>query len=464
MDGRIYHPSRRVWGDHGNLIWDEVAFFESRGWQPMRYQRAFLEARQPIVTLFAGVGSGKSLVANIRTVTQALMNPGGISIVGLPSNVTIDINVIPDLEAIVPIDQVVPPRKSEHGSKVFRHDKLGGFYEIRWKNGHRTIFRTMSSAHLAFKRSQGPTCCFLRLDEIAQMDRGAFTTLIERLRDQEGAWLQYLITGSLDEPGWIEDFFDEGKVDDSMVCIIRASTRDATFRSGEYVKLLSTVLTDTEARRKLDAEVVYLEGLVYGGFLSTDRDHPTWMEVPESRHPITIGMDLGFRRTAWVALQEHLVHGELVDVIVDQGIYPETLPHEVGMALLKRFDGYIIDAIYTDYSTESEPDRKVLQRVMSPVPVRPAVMKQQKPFYRIGPGVNLVRSRCQGQDGIRRLYISPKLHPQKGQGTDMHLLVDALSKYIEPPHRRRYHILDALRYAVMGKHNKPMVEIGGYYG
>ena len=202
---------------------------------------------------------------------------------------------------------------------------------------------------------------------------------------------------------------------------------------------------------------------MYGDHLGHHKDHPCWMEYVMTRdRPITIGVDLGYRRSAWVVIQETLRGDELVDVVCDEGIVADTSAVELAEIFREKYRKYRIEAIYTDYSNTSEPDRRIIKKVLRGVKVRPAIAPSSVKYYRIEQGVNLVRQRCRDIDGLRHLYISKHLYGNKGRGQDMVMIRDALGAYREPPDKRRFHVLDALRYAILGKHGpRGQVTIGG---
>ena len=474
-DGRIAHPHSHSWVDtipDGARVWDSLLAFEKLtlpDGSPSKaapYQEEFLKLFQPNVAFLGGVGSGKTVVGARRLTEAALLNPNSLSIVGGPTSASLDINTLHRIEEALPRWALVKPR-IPHGDYRYWKKSTHHYYYINWKNGHRTIAMTLNSKTKSYLNTQGPSASFLWLDEGARMDKGAIDVFYERLRDERGMLLQFIITTSLDEPGWMESEYldkESGKpvTQPDLYAVVEASTEGATFRGTGYVERLKAQYGEEQYRRKVKGELVYYEGLVYRDHLPCDINEPCWLDyIPDKSRPITIALDLGFKRSAYVVGQEEYIIGTMVDVIFDEGTVADTSAAQLAWLLQEKYRKWTIDHVYTDYSTTSEPDRRTIRGILKGVSVSPAINRQNSRFYRVEQGVNLVRHQCRDHQGERHLYIAKSLHGNTNRGTDMQGIREALSMYVEPPNKKRYHILDALRYYILGKHGPTGTVHGG---
>ena len=462
-DGRIGHPASGKWVKEkdipeGAKIWDSLHEFtklkDSKG-NPSKaasYQREFLEKKAELSIFFGGVGTGKTIVGAFRCTEMALLNPGGLTIIGAAASKLLALNVIPKVESNVPRWAIRVPTHAHLDYKYFKLNRHG-YFEMNWKNGHKTIALTLDVKTGAHMRIQGPDACALWLDEASIIPEVVYKVFMERLRDESGMMTQAFFTTSPDEPGWIEKVFFKEGADRSKLAVVRATTEEATFRSKDYCKRLESLYTVDEYRRKVLGIILHYEGLVYEDHLGVAETDSCWLEdfVPDSDLPITIGIDLGYRRCAFVVGQELIKDDRLIDVIFDEGQLSDVTAAELGQFIAKKYKGWNIDVVYTDYSSTSEPDRRELRHRLQGTQVKKAISKENSRYYKVVQGVNLVRHQCRNHRGLRNLFIDASLHGNVARGKDAYPLHAALSLYKEPPDKVRYHTLDALRYYILGK-------------
>ena len=496
-DGRMVIPSMATVLDAGafehptgSYVFDVLAEFaknpnckrfDGRPAYAEPYQIAALSARQKFTLFAAGIGSGKTILQGYNLSIAALCHPGGLSLYGGPSNKTLWLNTVPmvidgrirqvpKFEAYLPRWAIrIPNHPYKNGIYGSRNEF--GFYQIDWINGHRTYVLSLEERSGAHLRTQGPDICYVGLDEASTMGDDVVPVVGERLRGPSCIGLRMFLTTSRDEIGPLEAMFDRERMDPSLFCLIEADTeKDASFQPPSYTEGLKALLSEKMYRRKVKAEVVSFQGLVYGDDLPCAPTAPCWFDYTfDPSRPVWIGLDFGYRRGAMVFGQEFEINGFLSDVIYDQIITSDQGPEAMGELLRLRLradgnpGGIMVAAVHTDYSTTSETDRKTFKRLVPGLMVRPAVSEQKSKYWKIPQGIELVRQRCRDARGVRRLYLARSIR-DTDYGYEVFPLLRALGDYKYPdakPGRGlseypikngNEHILDALRYYVLGRH------------
>ena len=470
-DGRLGHPASGKWVDeitHPNPhVWDGLEEFtkfvmpDGSPSQAMTYQRQFLQDTTEMSAFIGGVGSGKTVPGIYRLVDLALLNPGGLTIIGAAAASLLSYHILPEVEKHVPSWAIKTPSHAHLEMKYFKLNQFR-YFEMLWVNGHRTIALTLDTKTGAYKKVQGPEACGLWLDEASIISEKAMKVFMERLRDEKGMFYQGFFTTSPDDPGWLEDFFVKGEPDRTKFALVEATTEEATFRTPAYYERLKRIYTVDEYERKVLGKLVSYTGLVYKDHLSTAKDSKAFISfVPDPTIPITIGVDLGYRRSAYVVGQEIIINDMIVDVIFDEAQLSDTTAPELGEHLSTRYKDWNIDFVYTDYSAMSAVDREDLVERMPGSRIEPAIDTAKRGYYRVQQGVSLVRHRCRDHKKKRHLYLASPLRGNVGRGSDNMSLVEALDTYEEPVHKDRIHVLDALRYYILGKYvRQPTVYVG----
>lgn len=502
-DGRVAHPLSGTYlscahdlpdGAKVTSPWDSfkryVRTSDGQPGQPEPYQLAFLRHMEPANAFLGGIGSGKTIVGAYRFKELVLLNPGALSIVGAPSNKMLWANVMKRLEGekiagswspgMIDPWMVVQPKRDYSEGRFGRPNKWG-YYEIHYINGHTTYAMTLEEKSGSHLKIQGPDACGLWLDEASIMSEKVFSTFFERLRDERGMLRQCVITTSLHTKGWLEKFFLSPNTNRKLFAVTKAKTSDATFRSDAYQEEQRGVRSDREYRRKCEAEVISLEGLVYEEYLPCKEDAPCWADHQyDRRRPVNAAVDFGNRRASVVFSQEAVVNGIKGDVVFDEIALSDTSDLEVALAIKGRcysepdnLNGYRLHSVFTDYSNNSKIPRGTMQEVLPGVRIVPAVSRANIRYWGVPQGVNEVIKRCRDAKGVRRLWLSKALfHADKG--FDVYTLRQALDNYKYPEHKTGKpiddrpvkdgweHACDALRYLILGIHCPgSRVEIGG---
>lgn len=495
-DGRIAHPASRTWAPSGHpeplVVSPQKHFAQYRRTsdgepgRPEPYQIDFLRLGTPYALFAGGVGAGKTAVGGCAYKEIVFLNPKGLSIIGAPSSKTLWANLLgPNgkFESLIEPWMVIQPAR-RHEKGLYGVLNQWGYYEIRWINGHTTYALTLEAKSRADLRIQGPDACGLWGDEFGVVPEVVFQTFRERLRDESGMMKKFIITTSLDRKSpWMKRLFFDVNRDTTIFGYVKARTRDATFRSGTYVREQEAGRSAASIAEKLDAEDVVYEGLVYGerqvyadgkakrepAYLSSAEDHPCWMEYAhQPGQPVFVGFDPGDRRAACVFAQEIDRLGVRGLVIFKEIILSDTSTEQIGFLLQQILKGeggqekLDIFKVYTDYSTKALADRNTLKKFLQGTIVAAAVGLGQEKFWDVPSGVELVKRQCCDFQGTRRLWIARSLY-KNDFGYDMcglrqcfqnyhyHEWIDGKPISDEPVKDGKEHAMDALRYLVLGR-------------
>jgi len=152
------------------------------------HQARFLDAAEPYVGLFGGVGNGKTFVANLKIIEHATQNPNNLCLVGRLT--------YPELrdstrEVFMSVLQKFLPEKAYQFNRAEN--------SVTFWNGSVVIFRHLDNPASLL----GPNLGAFYIDQAEEVDEEAFLQLQSRLRRPNIRFRQGLITGNPHGHDWI---------------------------------------------------------------------------------------------------------------------------------------------------------------------------------------------------------------------------------------------------------------------
>lgn len=420
LDGSIYHPATKTWGlcpepilvRIRDMFAVHIRESDNQPGRPTKAQEEFCSDMAPYLAMLAGVGSGKSAGGAVADIQDALTNPASQILVGAPSHASLWENCIQAIEKILSHPMfawlVVKPRIPHQEGKCGREQHR--IYKIRLINKSTIVFRSMEHRSSANKRIQGPTYSGGRLEEASSMPVATWNYAVERIRDQSGLRMQLRVTSSLDKPGWLERKFLHPKVDRNFFHTVKGKTQAADFRGPQYLANLKASMPTFLFRRKVEAQLLYESGRVYGDrYWSQEADHPGWIDHTPSGKRVIFGVDFGYRKPYVIFAEEAQIEDRTCLVLLDEIVTTDITMRGLGRLIQRKAkeEGWRLDRGFTDYSSTSETDRDHMAAVLDGVKLYPAIWPGREKYWRVPQGCDLARTLCEPEN--RRIYASRKL-------------------------------------------------------
>lgn len=213
----------------------------------MDWQKSFIEGSEKYVLVIGGVGSGKTLPANVLCLLLMLAVPGNRGFIGR--------RTMPKLhDPTLRTFMEVLDRAQIDGVK-FYESRNGYPHRIVMPNESEVVFRDTKD----LGKHLGPEYGFIYLDEAQEEPEITFNMLTERLRlPQAGQHLKFFMTTNPPhQTHWLAKRFGEPGlkiIGDSAYRVIRVSTRDNKHLPPNYIKDLFANRSEAEIRRIIDGE------------------------------------------------------------------------------------------------------------------------------------------------------------------------------------------------------------------
>jgi len=402
-------------------------------------QREFMSLPHRFVAFFGGYGSGKTTVGCIKAVWTCLLYSGVNGLVARKTEGEIKEALLPVLDWVLSYlpDDFVHWRREDREVLVRALD--GGVSRIIW--------RPLDEP----KKLQGLNLGFFYLDEAVEIEEEFWRVLLSRLRQDVGprkAWVT-----SIPPPvnHWLYRLFIQHEgVSKDEYGYVQASSYDNPYLPEDYLERLEQVLSEREKRRLIWGE---FERALYGvpifGDFSVEThvisEDEAWSEVRGTA--IYRGIDFGYAHPAavWVGLDEwqRLI---VLDEFMGEGM---TMGQFVAFLRAK------------DKEIELKHGKKVVADFCDPHGTYKTDMAQIDRFmYLKREGFNPIPSVCKIEESINRIE---KLLTTIVKGKPCLRISERCVKIIQGmlaewvwddkgklDAGETEHILDALRYCVMG--------------
>lgn len=367
-------------------------------------QTQFLESNKKFKLMFGGVGSGKSYIAMLNMIIHALQNPKSLSVVIFPNHSSVK-NV-----GYVLLEEICPKQLIQ---SINLSDR-----DVRFTNGSRILFRSgFDEGNI--QKLRGLSISAFWIDEVTLMPESVWSVLVGRLRQYN---MQYLgLATSNPKRGWVYKKFILNDLSDEYLLLKDISTMSNTFLPQEYIETLKSEYKGAYYNQEILGQFVAFQGLVYDFKIK---------EIPEYKHSeVYYGFDVGF-----------------------------TDP--VAIVVIKKIGNkyYVIDEVYKTHLTNDDIIIE-FNKLMSihgegkvfADPSAPATIETLKRA-----GIKIVPAKNARGDGIRvtsnmvnsNLFVSINCENLITEGFD-YVFDGSDSKTLGTDH-----LMDALRYACFGLHEK----------
>lgn len=410
---------------------------------------------KPVTLVRGGVGSGKTRVGGAETCRASLQNEQGQdTMIVAPTWSILHRTTLRQFLAQMPRAAVAQVHKNERW--------------IRLRNGVMVWYGSADRPATL----EGADVARLWLDEARYYSRQAWDILLARCRVP--AHRHGILLTTTPSMGWLYDEFGHLVADhpgrrytrfasdhhpDKQGFVLR--TEDNHHNDPSYVARLRRMYSRTLYRAYVNGEWVYLEGSVYGDALDLHSVVGGTVRAYDidPHLPVDLGYDPGIKG-GWLFTQE--AHG--ADYIVGQ-LLPTGLTTRQQCAAAAdwlRRRGLVPGTVYMDPSGVAR-NRGTMERDVNVVKEYfPEVWWARDPVRRsVRYGIDLVRGRLLGYDGVRRLFVARDLYTRDGDNPRG--IVAGLRGYVysdrpgvEEPVKDDVidHALDCLRYIVVGKYGR----------